>query len=583
MSTTPSRRPGGRRALGVLLVALSLVFGVVLAAPAGAATNGPETHPFAPAEGEGPDVPAPRSNAPSHVPAAGVPQPAALPVIAAPATKRIEGLSLADQRTAAGGNSFSVEPPDQALCVGAGLVIEGVNDVFAVYTTAGVRTSGPQSYTPFWNNGTPEIDRSVTPPVFGPFTSDPKCYFDPALNRFFMTELQLGTDPATGDFTGESFVNIAVSRTATPTTSAADWYQYRLNVRNDGTPGTPRHAGCPCLGDQPLIGADANGFFVTTNEFSIEGPEFNGAQFYAFDKRALAAGTLKVQRIERVNPPLAEGVAYSVQPATSPVASEWSGAANGTEFALSALDFTGGLDNRIAVWAFTNTASLTTATPTVGVSNRVIASEVYGQPPKVEQRRGPTPQADALKAKINLLDSNDDRMNQTVYAGGKLWSGLNTAVRVPNGPTRAGIAYFVVAPSATTTAVTGTMAAQGYVSVNRNSVMYPSIAVAPGGTTAAMVFTLAGPDFYPSTAFVRLSSAGAVSSPVTVSAAGTKPADGFTGYPAFGGNGVERWGDYSAAVSDAGGTLWMAAEYIPGTFGYPAFLANWGTAVSAVN
>jgi len=217
------------------------------------------------------------------------------------------------------------------------------------------------------------------------------------------------------------------------------------------------------------------------------------------------------------------------------------------------------------------------------VSNRVIASEVYGQPPKVEQRRGPTPQADALKAKINLLDSNDDRMNQTVYAGGKLWSGVNTAVRVPNGPTRAGIAYFVVAPSATTTAVTGTMAAQGYVSVNRNSVMYPSIAVALGGTTAAMVFTLAGPDFYPSTAFVRLSSAGAVSSPVTVSAAGTKPADGFTGYPAFGGNGVERWGDYSAAVSDAGGTLWMAAEYIPGTFGYPAFLANWGTAVSAVN
>ena len=37
-------------------------------------------------------------------------------------------------------------------------------------------------------------------------------------------------------------------------------------------------------GDQPLIGADRNGFFITTNEFSIEGPEFNGAQIYAFDK-----------------------------------------------------------------------------------------------------------------------------------------------------------------------------------------------------------------------------------------------------------------------------------------------------------
>ena len=142
---------------------------------------------------------------------------------------------------------------------------------------------------------------------------------------------------------------------------------------------------------------------------------------------------------------------------------------------------------------------------------------------------------------------------------------------------RAGIAYFVVAPSG----VSGTVAAQGYVSVNRNSVMYPSIAVAPGGTKAAMVFTLAGPDFYPSTAFVRLSPGGAVTTPVTVSAAGTAPADGFTGYPAFDGNGVERWGDYSAAVSDAAGRSgWRRST--SGHLRLPRVIANWGTAVSAL-
>jgi hypothetical protein len=69
---------------------------------------------------------------------------------------------------------------------------------------------------------------------------------------------------------------------------------------------------------------------------------------------------------------------------------------------------------------------------------------------------------------------------------------------------------------------------------------------------------------------------------VSVYAAGTKPADGFTGYPQYGGNGVERWGDYSAAVGDTNGTVWTAGEYIPGTFGYPDYLANWGTAVGAV-
>jgi hypothetical protein len=36
---------------------------------------------------------------------------------------------------------------------------------------------------------------------------------------------------------------------------------------------------------------DANGFFLTTNEYSFFGPEFNSAQIYAFSKRALARAT----------------------------------------------------------------------------------------------------------------------------------------------------------------------------------------------------------------------------------------------------------------------------------------------------
>jgi hypothetical protein len=112
--------------------------------------------------------------------------------------------------------------------------------------------------------------------------------------------------------------------------------------------------------------------------------------------------------------------------------------------------------------------------------------------------------------------------------------------------------------------------------------MFPSIGVAAGGSPAVMVFTLAGVGFYPSTAYVRLNPAGGIAGPVTVYGAGTKPADGFTGYPQFGGNGTERWGDYSAASADASGTIWTAAEYIPGTFEFPTFLANWGTAIGAI-
>ena len=503
---------------------------------------------------------------------------------------RINGLSLKDQRLSNNGNSFSLEPPDQALCTGNGYVVEGVNNVFSIYSTSGAKLSGNQSYDPFWNHGADEATRAPDGTItrYGPFMSDPRCYYDPQLKRFFMTELQLGTKPSTGDFTGTSAIRIAVSKTSKPSTDASGWHLYSINVRNDGKGGTASHTGCPCLGDQPLIGADKYGFYVTTNEFPIFKAGFNGAQMYAMDKAALANGTLKLQRFEAVNPPLDEGVAYSVQPATSPTASDWSDAANGTEYFMSAFDFaategTATFDNRIATWAMTNTRSLTTRTPDVHVSNTTLHSEVYGQPPVARQKDGPTPLGDFLKEKENRLDTNDDRMQQVVYADGKLWSGLNTALKNSAArPAHAGIAYFVVSPHSSASGVTATIAHQGYVAVAGNQVMFPAIGVAPNGG-ATMVFTLTGQDYFPSAADIHVAASGALSSSVQVVKAGTKPADGFTGYKAEGGDGVERWGDYSAAVGTPDGSVWIATEYIPGTFGYPDFIANWGTYVAQVS
>jgi hypothetical protein len=574
----PSSLLRARSARVAVAVAAVLVSSLGLAAsPATAvvaANHNPELRPFEPAA----DANAPT---PTPPPAALVPKVEGVKVAQNPGAKAIEGLTFKDQRTANGGNSFSLEPPDQALCAGNGLVIEGVNNVFQVFTRGGAAASGIQSYDPFWNDGAAEILRTANPPVYGPFVSDPKCTFDPGTKRFFMTELQLGTDPATGAFNGDSFVDIAVSRSSTPGTSSADWFIYRINVRNDGTQGTPSHTGCPCLGDQPLIGLDRYGFFVTTNEFPITGAGFNGAQAYAMDKVALTRGTLKVQRFEQQNPTLAEGVAYSVQPATSPSTGDWSDAAGGTEYALSALDFNGTNDNRIATWAMTNTSSLASPTPSVRLSQVVIKSEVYATPPQVTQKAGPTPLGDFVKNKENQLASNDDRMNQVVFAGGRLYSGVNTAVRTENGPTTAGIAYFVVQPKVDKKGLSARVQHQDYVAVAGQSVVYPSIGVTAGGRSAAMTFTLAGPAYFPSAAYVRLGRDGEVRGPVTVSAAGAAPADGYTGYAAYGGSGVERWGDYSAAVAD-GDTIWMAAEYVPGTFGYPQLLANWGTAITTV-
>ena len=63
---------------------------------------------------------------------------------------------------------------------------------------------------------------------------------------------------------------------------------------------------------------------------------------------------------------------------------------------------------------------------------------------------------------------------------------------------------------------------------------------------------------------------------------GVGPADGFTGDPAQGApDNVERWGDYSAAVADSSGHIWLATEYIPN--GPRTVLANWGTFVMRVS
>ena len=310
-----------------------------------------------------------------------------------------------------------------------------------------------------------------------------------------MTILQLPFTPDGNFINGRSNVLIAVSKGSTPSTSASDWKIFALNTTDDGTASDdgsgntmPSQPGCPCFGDQPLLGADKYGIYITTNEFSILGPEFNGAQVYAISKSALFSGTLKYQAFHGAPIPLAEGLAYSLQPAASPTAGSWNTDNGGTEYLMSALDFNATTDNRIAVWALTNTQSLDAATPAVTMTApSIVRPEPYGQPPNALQKNGPIPFGDSLGEPEELVATNDDRMNQVVYAAGKLWGGVNTLIRTSIGNStqtdRSGIAYFVVRPSTpTASTVAGSIVRQGYVALGINdNVYYPSIGVNAAG------------------------------------------------------------------------------------------------------
>ena len=520
-------------------------------------------------------------------PAADVPLAPGNPIATSnPGLAGFNGLTHRDQRLAGTGayanTQFSLEPPDQGLCVGSGFVLEAINTALTVFDTTGTRLTSPTALNQFFGLS-PEVIRS-NPRVFGDFSSDPRCYFDPSTSRWFFSLLEIDTVSSTGAFGTSARQLLAVSQSSDPTKS---WFLYSFSTTDDGTNGTPSNPGCPCFGDQPYIGADAKGFYITTNEFSISGPNFNGAQLYAMSKSGLESGfisNLQHLQVPSYNLPGDVGPSFTVQPAIVPPGGSF---APNTEYFLASLQLQSATDNRIALWALTGTDSLDIATPTLTLSMAVVSTETYGGSPSgtvdAVQKNGPTPLGSSVQPaqKLEFLATDDDRMQQAVFADGKLWAGLTTVVKTANGGTTSGIAYFVVSPSFEEGVLSGTIANQGYVSVNQEDVMYPSIGVTSDGR-GVMTFTLSGSDFFPSAAYVFVDAthgAGAVH----IAGAGAVPDDGFTGYPAFSGApGREaRWGDYSAAVAGPDGKVWFAAEFIPG--GPRTTFANWGTFVGSVS
>ena len=537
-----------------------------------------------------------------------------------------DGLNHRNQRLANGGNQFSLEPPDQGLCVGNGVELEVINDVMQIYSPGGGVVKATEDLNTFFGY-IAQFNRTTG--VIGQFVTDPSCWYDSRTNRWFLDVLTLETFPSTGDFTGVNHLDLAVSNTGDPTGS---WTIYRVQVQDDGNNGTPNHGctgiapyGSPvptipptfknaCLGDYPHLGADANGIYLTTNEYSFFGNDFHGAQIYAFSKAALeAGGPVSVTQIDTHG--LDNGNSgFTLWPATAP-AGMFNTSAHGTEYFMSsnAADEAHGTganpgprrSTQLLVWTLSNTASLNT-TPSLNLSHNTLSVGLYVVPARSQQRAGSTPIADCLNMHACAtqfllgapdpfapnhefdIDSNDTRMQQVVYADGRLWGALDTAVNA-SANTRAGVEWFVVNPAGG-----GSLVNSGYLAVSQNNVTYPAIAVTPSGK-GVMAFTLLGQNFYPSAAFASIDANGLGA--VQVAAQGVGPDDGFTGYAIFNAPNPARprWGDYGAAVVD-GSNIWIASEYIGQTCalseylatgascgGTRTVLANWDTRLTEVN
>src|SRR6516165_7408133 len=164
--------------------------------------------------------------------------------------------------------NLEFEPPDQGLCEGNGFVLEPVNSAYRIYRTNGRTIRGPFNVNDLFNVGGKE------------FTSDPRCWYDPATTTWFSTILFLN------DTSTRGALLIAVRHAKDP---LGLWNEYSIDTTSPGG------RACPCFGDQPRIGIDQQNLYVTADEFSIQKPPFNGAELWVIDKAGLVAGNPTVR------------------------------------------------------------------------------------------------------------------------------------------------------------------------------------------------------------------------------------------------------------------------------------------------
>jgi len=534
-----------------------------------------------------------------------------LPVVTHFGGTAVNGLNAYNQATVGG---YEIAPSDNAICEGNGFVVQGVQNLIGIWDSGTLSPHGPVIAA--------QGLESFFAPAFGGTSLDtlgnPKCYYDPDTQKWFFTIE--ATDSAT---TAQSAVLIAVSSSSTPVGS---WNIYTLDTSFSGTTCNPA-----CFPDRPKLGANKNAIFISTDSFDYGSTAFNGAQMYILDKGALALGlgSPSTQYIDLgasfgaelcpVGSPLCPGPPpqylndcglavgnvfcfYSVEPAQTPN-SMYSTDRGGTEFALSALDWFSSLDDRIALWAFTNTSTINQVFPSINVQYVFYTGQSYGFPPNAAQKLGPIPFGNTFIGPPGPpegpIGTQDDRMQPVAFTHtsrhGHVMGAVNSIV---NG--RAGIAYWILRPAwsaavpsqmITPHALVGSAANPGYISNASEDVAFPAVALGPEALAATIGYTLTGPGYFPSAAIshVRADTNFWKAPNITIAKLGQGANDDYTEY------GLSPtgplWGFYSGGVADLSNRFFSIGMiqspncsdveffFDPSCGGTRGLFTNWGTAL----
>lgn len=465
----------------------------------------------------------------------------------------INGISDSDNVALIGGH---VTPPDQGLCVGtagpletAGLplgvsgntavVLEAVNESWAVYSTSGTLLFGPDSLADLFSD---------------PYASgDVSCNYDPATQTFFFTEIGgLLTGPDAGNYG----TDLAVI-------SPGGYTPYQVDTSVGGN----------CFPDFPQQGFDDNAFSITIDEFCGPNQDFVGSNLYALSKSQLASNSPSVNLVSFGPLSLDGDPVLALRPAIG------DGTATGYLLNSVAYDAAGNpmnVANTLGFWQVTGGQNITSGSGTVALSGHSIASESYGFPvPAASTGNGAQFGPRSYVIQEQYLNPDDSRLEQVQYVSGngpaRLYTSLNTSLTVGSDPTVVdGAAWFDINPN------NGNVNHQGYVGVAGTYLLYPSI-VRSGSGTLMMDFSMTSPTLNPSTGYALSKNEGSGFSPVQTTGVGSGPHVSFSDVLYA----EPRWGDYSAIAFDPiSGNVWMADEYVPpADQGGADVVDNWGTRV----
>jgi hypothetical protein len=311
------------------------------------------------------------------------------------------------------------------------------------------------------------------------------------------------------------------------------------------------------------VGVDANALWITTNDFQLDGGNLAGTRITGINKAALMAGVnarFVTWEIRDTSGP------YSFWPARVEAGSAADTANGGTQFFIgNSYDTT--TDNaNLYVFSATGTNLLAQANgmPTLQCT-LVTSPRTWHDPPCYYYQEGQS------VGDPNGVGNLDTRVQQVVYAGGKLFTALNTGIRNGNNYL-GGIMYFVLTPSFKAGVLSVTLDAAQYLTVYNQNAVIPAITV-DSKMQATIFFSVLGPQYDMSAAYAPLGTSYAVPKPIRI-----------TGIPPgpLVANTANRIGDFSTAVIDERGVAYGLAE-IGGRAFAKSGNDNWAMWVTAVS